>query len=682
MIKLSISYFTKKDIPAMVSLAVGIALTVFVFMIMQSLEFTSIRNEFISDTQNYSVALEKSIEGNLNSLNAIEGLYATSPKITRARFHTFANNILLHSDGIHALRWIPRVAGAERKRYEAAAVKDGYSKYHFVELNSQKQLVTANKRDYYYPIYFSELLGEQEAALGLDLSANPRSRSSLEKARDTGAAVATRRITLILENDPQFAFFVFQPIYRNASPHATIQERRANLTGFAQGVFRFGDMVRAALKGLNLKGIELSLTEESAAPDRRMLYSNLRQDHSAGEKLSFTKTLSIADRSWTLKFYSTPEYLSAHKTHYSWAVLAAGLTATVLLALYILNMKRHAFEMERSKNTITTVLNSINATIAVVDSKDLKILACNRIFIHESGVPENEVIGKRCHEIAFKKPLPCDRFCEKCPVTLAKRRGEYESRESSHRGADGVERYLEMSAFPVKDNTGSVTQIVHIAQDITERKQVENSRLEEQQLRRISAERQVVETQLRMLQAQIEPHFLFNTIANVICLVDKEPKAAKETLQQLTRFLSISLKRSREDTSTLGQETEMLNDYLSIFKVRLGPRLDFAIDIPKDLLSLPFPPMILQPVVENAIKHGIEPKEEGGRIFIKAEQSDGLLRLTVSDTGLGFSGSMHSHGFGLENVRARLQALYPVRAALILEENLPCGVTTTIEVPV
>jgi PAS domain S-box-containing protein len=680
-IKLSAGYFTKKDIPAIVSLGVGIALTVFVFTIMQRLEFKSVRGEFLSDTQNYSVALEKSIEGNLNSLNAIEGLYATSPKVTRARFHTFANNILLHSDGIHALRWIPRVAGAERKKYEAAAIKDGYSKYRFAELNSQKQLITAGKRDEYFPIYFSESIGRNEAALGLDFSANPRGKASLEKARDTGAAVATRRITLFLESDPQFAFLIFQPIYRNASPHDTVQERRKNLIGFAMGVFRIGDIVNAALKGINLKGVEISLFDESAAPERKMLYSNVRQENSASEDLNFTKTLNVADRRWTVKFYSTSEYLSTHKTHYSWAVLAAGLISAVLLALYVLNMKRHAFEMERSKDTITTVLNSINAAIAIVESKDMKILACNKVFIRESGVNENEVIGKRCNEIAHKKPLLCDQFCEKCPVTLATRTGGYASRENIHRGADGAERYIEMRAFPVRDDTGSVTQIVHVEQDITERKQIENSRLEEQQLRRMSAERQVVEAQLRMLQAQIEPHFLFNTLANVISLIDKEPKSAEEMLQHLTRFLRLSLQRSREDASTLAQEAEMLTDYLSIFKMRLGPRMDYTIEIPGELLELKFPPMLLQPLVENAIIHGIEPKIEGGRIAIKAEKSDGLLRLTVSDTGLGLSDMVNAHGLGLANVKARLRALYNSSASLILEENIPCGATATIEVP-
>ncbi len=674
-------FFSKKNMPAIIVLGAGILLSVLMCILVQQLEYKDLRNEFNFDTENYSAAIEKSIDENLNSLHAIEGLYASSPQVTRARFHTFVNNILPHSSGIHSLRWIPRVAGAERKRYEAAAVKDGYSTYRFAELNSQKQLVTAAKRDEYFPVFYSESAGRNEAALGLDMSAHPNGRAALEKARDTGSMVATRRITLFLETDRQFAFLAIQPIYRNASPHGTREERRKNLMGFAVGVLRFGDMVSAALKGINLTGIELSLFDELAVSERRMLYSNVRQENSANEEFTFTKALNVADRRWTVKFHPTREYLSTHKTRYSWMVLAAGLIFTFLLALYVLRMKRHAFEMERAKDTMSAVLNSIDAAIAIVDPKEMRISACNKDYIRESEVSEHEVIGRRCKDIAQKRSLPCDLLCEECPVTLTMRTGEHAARESVHRGADGTVTYRDISAYPVKDDTGNVLHAVYIAQDITGRKQAENTRLEEQQVRRISAERQVVETRLRMLQAQIEPHFLFNSLANVISLIDKEPNSAKTMLQHLTSSLRLALERSREDISTLEQEAEMLSDYLSIFKMRMGPRLDFTIEIPEELLKLQFPPMLLQPLVENAVKHGIEPKVEGGSIAIKAEKANGLLRLSVSDTGLGFSDAMNTRGLGLENVKARLHALYSVSAGLVLEENRPCGAIATIEVP-
>ncbi len=201
-------------------------------------------------------------------------------------------------------------------------------------------------------------------------------------------------------------------------------------------------------------------------------------------------------------------------------------------------------------------------------------------------------------------------------------------------------------------------------------------------MRRLSAERQVVEAQLRALQAQIEPHFLFNTLANIISLVDREPAAAKRMLQYFTAYLRRSLQRSRTGASTLGHEASMLRDYLGIFKLRLGPRLEFSIEIPDELAGLPLPPMLLQPLVENSIIHGIEPKVEGGTITVTAEKRGAMLRLMISDTGLGFSDVVKGNGVGIENVKSRLRALYADRAALVLEDNEPCGVTARIEVPV
>jgi sensor histidine kinase YesM len=124
----------------------------------------------------------------------------------------------------------------------------------------------------------------------------------------------------------------------------------------------------------------------------------------------------------------------------------------------------------------------------------------------------------------------------------------------------------------------------------------------------------------------------------------------------------------------------MIRAYLSIFKVRMEDRLEFRLELPDHLKAVAFPPMLLQPLVENAIKHGLEPKVEGGEIRVEAEDENGLLRLAVVDTGMGIQGDYHS-GLGLTNVRERLESLYDRRARFILEENQPCGVKVTLEVP-
>ena len=151
-------------------------------------------------------------------------------------------------------------------------------------------------------------------------------------------------------------------------------------------------------------------------------------------------------------------------------------------------------------------------------------------------------------------------------------------------------------------------------------------------------------------------------------------------LVDFIQYLRASLSKIREQRATLGHEMEMIQAYLNIFKVRMGDRLQYKIDLPENLKTTAFPPMLIQPLVENAIKHGLEPKIDGGKIFIKGEAKDGRLRLEVIDTGDGFKGEKNS-GMGLSNVRERLQSLYGNSGRLILEENQPSGMKAVIEVP-
>ena len=203
---------------------------------------------------------------------------------------------------------------------------------------------------------------------------------------------------------------------------------------------------------------------------------------------------------------------------------------------------------------------------------------------------------------------------------------------------------------------------------------------QEEKIKRLTSEKKAVEANLKLLQAQIEPHFLFNTLSNVLSLLDTDSEKGKSMLVDFIQYLRASLSKIREQRATLGHEMEMIQAYLNIFKVRMGDRLQYKIDLPENLKTTAFPPMLIQPLVENAIKHGLEPKIDGGKIFIKGEAKDGRLRLEVIDTGDGFKGEKNS-GMGLSNVRERLQSLYGNSGRLILEENQPSGMKAVIEVP-
>lgn len=196
--------------------------------------------------------------------------------------------------------------------------------------------------------------------------------------------------------------------------------------------------------------------------------------------------------------------------------------------------------------------------------------------------------------------------------------------------------------------------------------------------------RQAMQAQLQMLQAQIEPHMLFNTLANLQGLIAIDPPRAQLLLDHLIQYLRATLGSSRAEHTTLGREFDLMQSYLQVMAVRMDKRLTFSVELPEELRALPVSPMLLQPLVENAIAHGVEPKIEGGHIAIGAVRDGDALRLTVSDTGLGLDHpDQPGHGtrMALTNIRARLQALHGERASFALTAGQPCGAVATVVLP-
>ncbi len=191
---------------------------------------------------------------------------------------------------------------------------------------------------------------------------------------------------------------------------------------------------------------------------------------------------------------------------------------------------------------------------------------------------------------------------------------------------------------------------------------------------------QMLQARLSALQAQIEPHFLFNTLANVRRLYETTPDRGREMLSCLIAYLRAALPSMRSTSSTLGRELDLARSFLTILQMRMGDRLQFAISAEAGLLDAPMPPMVLPTLVENAIKHGLGPLPEGGRIDIRAHRTGDDLQIEVRDTGAGFTAAKGS-GVGLANTRSRLAGLYGSRASLQLAAGAPRGVVATLQLP-
>lgn len=199
-------------------------------------------------------------------------------------------------------------------------------------------------------------------------------------------------------------------------------------------------------------------------------------------------------------------------------------------------------------------------------------------------------------------------------------------------------------------------------------------------------QRQLVEARIQVMQAQIEPHFLFNTLSSLQFLIETDQKKANKMLMSLVSYLRYALPEIRENQSfnSLGKEIANIQSYLSIMEIRMGERLNVQYNISALLNEIKFPAMMLQPIVENAIKYGIEESIEGGTITISAQYIDDMLEVSVADTGMGLNATKPKGGNGmaLNNIKTRLEMLYDRKAKLMIMNNEPKGVIVKIQIPI
>ncbi|WP_444894445.1 sensor histidine kinase [Microbulbifer sp. TRSA001] len=212
--------------------------------------------------------------------------------------------------------------------------------------------------------------------------------------------------------------------------------------------------------------------------------------------------------------------------------------------------------------------------------------------------------------------------------------------------------------------------------------------LQEAKLHQAEQQKSLAQSQLKILQSQIEPHFLFNTLANLKMLIRHDPPKAENLLDNFSELLRFSLKKSRCDQVSLKDELSSLECYLEIQKIRLGSRLEYEVDLSEDIsLETVVPPLLMQPLVENAIFHGIEPAANGGLVRLKVKQQEEQWIVEVEDNGVGLAAGINKlssgkhNGIALSNIRERLSALYQERGKLLIQSNKQGGVTARLEFP-
>jgi signal transduction histidine kinase len=213
------------------------------------------------------------------------------------------------------------------------------------------------------------------------------------------------------------------------------------------------------------------------------------------------------------------------------------------------------------------------------------------------------------------------------------------------------------------------------------RRITEVRRNEQASTKETETEKELAIAKLRLLHAQVEPHFLYNTLGSAKYLIRSDPAGAERIIDNLILYLRHSLPRLESSLTTLGEELERVRAYLDIMQIRMGGRLKTELNVPDALKPVPFPTMMLQTLVENSIKHGLEPKSGGGTIWVMAVVRGDRVAITVADDGIGLGTETTGSGIGLRNVRERLHLAYGADATFELAANFPSGVAATITIP-
>jgi sensor histidine kinase YesM len=217
-----------------------------------------------------------------------------------------------------------------------------------------------------------------------------------------------------------------------------------------------------------------------------------------------------------------------------------------------------------------------------------------------------------------------------------------------------------------------------------EQKLIADKEFETLKRKQIEQEKALLASQLKQLQSQIEPHFLFNTLATISVLIETDSNKAKLMLEKLTELLRATLNNTRHQQTTVEQEVSLVEAYLKIQQIRLGERLNYVINIDGISSTQELPPLLIQPLIENALTHGIEPIAKGGKVTLDIVNLGKTMQISVTDNGAGFSPTPHTtgHGLGLENIRQRIDMLFDGKASVSIKEHQTGGVTSTLILPI
>jgi two-component sensor histidine kinase/CHASE1-domain containing sensor protein len=325
--------------------AVALSLAVVLYVYISEREERRIRAEFERTADALGREFTGAVHRQLEAVASLHDLYASVGPVDRARFAAFAGPLQKRHPGVRALEWAPAVTRSQRAPLEEAVRREGYPAFAITDRSPDGRMVPAADRAWYVPVLFIEPYEGNEIALGVDLAALEGRREVIEHARDSGLVAATGRLSLVQERGGQSGALVVVPVYAGGVAPPTIGQRRSALRGYMLGVYRVGDLVRAALLAPEISHIDLSVTDDSAPPAERLLYE--RRGPGASLPWGRIATADVGDRQWSIRLFPASDYIVVHRNWQAWIVLTVGLLFASLLEMMVLLMTGRAAAIQR-----------------------------------------------------------------------------------------------------------------------------------------------------------------------------------------------------------------------------------------------------------------------------------------------------------------------------------------------
>jgi len=469
-----------RPFPLLMTGIIGLVVSFYLFLEASLSEQYQMHYELQNIANERIYAITDTFNDFLQVLTELKAFYESTTSVDRNQFKGFTQPLLAYHSGLRALEWIPLVKDAQRETYRESARKDGLNNYRITERNNVGQLVRAERRAEYFPIYYVEPLKGNEAAVGYDLSSETTRRSALNIARRTGLATATAPITLVQETAKEFGTIVFAPVYESNAAR--------RLRGFAMVVLRLKDAVKEAIKSLTPQDVDIYVFDTTDASTRNvivMMPSSLRahvQDHNLGgatvnKQSGITRTINFAGRKYEIEIRPTAEFIASRKTWLPWLELVTGLILTSLITLYLWrNMTRTAEieaqvtqrtkELDSQTRRYRLLMQTSNDAIHIWDMKG-NLREYNNAFLSHLGYTPDEAHSLRVMD--WNVQLGPEQLLNKLSPLFTK--GHVF--ETQHRRKDGSIVVVEINATGVQIDGEDL--IYASARDITLRKKAEEA---------------------------------------------------------------------------------------------------------------------------------------------------------------------------------------------------------------